>query len=306
MKTQTNLNKKTFKWLEKNATTIVVSLLVLLILFPFIVNRETPFGFYFDQEASWIGDAIGGITSPIIGLLSIFLIYLTYTSQKKEFKKLSRSSAIQNFESGFFYLLNNLEKSQPKEISFHLNFNYDFKYIFKEKFDINSSEPQYAQDVMLYKNGIENIRTKEINKESEVIKVVYELMLEDHLIAFKSYKIFFRKVYNLLLFIHQSDKISGKEKGKYIFIIRENIRTDIMTYLFYYCLLPEIVNFEKPNSFKSIVQYYNFFEYIEKECLIVKEHLNFYPYITFRFLTEDEKKEAVKMRNNLDDLLINI
>lgn len=103
--------------------------------------------------------------------------------------------------------------------------------------------------------------------------------------------------------IHQNDKISRKEKHNYISIIRVNIRTDIMSYLYYYCLLPETVNFEKPNSLKSIVQYYDFFQFIEEESLIVREHIQFYPYITFSFLNDEEKSEVAKKRSDMESLL---
>lgn len=172
MKGKSNGNKKVFKLLENNANIIVILLLALLVLFPFIATRKALFGFAFDQESSWIGDAIGGITSPIIGLLSIFLIYLTYTSQKKEFKKLSKSSAIQNFESGFFYLLKNLENSIPLEISsFHNQYNHDFKYVFKAEFGIISAPPQYAQDTVIYDKHNIDTKSQNIFIESEVVKV---------------------------------------------------------------------------------------------------------------------------------------
>ncbi|TAH26086.1 MAG: hypothetical protein EAZ07_05195 [Cytophagales bacterium] len=114
----------------------------------------------------------------------------------------------------------------------------------------------------------------------------------------------YRNIYNLLSMIHLNKTLIKKEKFHYFAIVKGSIKSEMLKQLFYYCTIPRNVNSDKPESFKALIQYYNFFEFMEHECLIMREHISFYPYITFRFLGEDEKNEVTKKRNEtLDDLL---
>ena len=96
------------KYLKKHIGKIVILATGLIVGLPILLT-QTPFVLFDFSKTGHVGDTIGGIASPVIGIVSILLIYLTYNSQKEELHetkeelKMTRQTAErQQFDSTFF------------------------------------------------------------------------------------------------------------------------------------------------------------------------------------------------------------
>ncbi len=67
--------------IEKNLTVIVIVFIVWVIISPILFTQFSIISFSNDGSTGQIGDTIGGITAPAIGLLSAILLYLALTKQ---------------------------------------------------------------------------------------------------------------------------------------------------------------------------------------------------------------------------------
>lgn len=100
-------------FLKRHWTLFLVILLILAL--PYIFTRDALFGISFSNTGN-IGDTIGGITAPFVGLVSIILLYITLYEQLKINRK-------QTNDSDFNKILNLQNQIQDK--SSNLTFMYD-------------------------------------------------------------------------------------------------------------------------------------------------------------------------------------
>lgn len=82
---------------------IVISLYVLWFI-PFIIYNTTLLD-YIKDCTGYAGDTIGGLTAPIIGLLSALLVYVAFKAQIEANEQQNKQFEIQQFEAKFFDLL---------------------------------------------------------------------------------------------------------------------------------------------------------------------------------------------------------
>ena len=73
------------KWIEEHILLIIIIAIIFVIIGPWAISSPYLFDWdFFDlSEKGSVGDTIGGITAPIIGLVSILLLYLTFREQTK-------------------------------------------------------------------------------------------------------------------------------------------------------------------------------------------------------------------------------
>jgi len=107
---------------------VVFVLLLIIISAPFIFTREPSFlGFSFDENTGQIGDTIGGITAPIIGLSTMAATFLAFwvqfkanISQNKENENNYKNTAIDRFESKFLEMIK-IHRENVRELSIKNN-----------------------------------------------------------------------------------------------------------------------------------------------------------------------------------------
>lgn len=120
--------------LDRAAWLIIVGSLVVLCL-PYFLTQFTGF-ISFNTKTGAIGDTIGGITAPVVGLLGAILVYYALRQQiiandiiNEQFKEQKATTYRQNFEQAFFNMLNlhrdNVNKVSlvPSDILWELNFD---------------------------------------------------------------------------------------------------------------------------------------------------------------------------------------
>ena len=117
----------------KHARVLLIMLLVVLFL-P-IVLTQIPITVFDFTESGQIGDTIGGITSPFIGIIAGYLTFLAFHEQYRANEKATKDLEKERFESKFYNflsLLNTLEinTSIPNVGNYKQAFHYMF-YEFK-------------------------------------------------------------------------------------------------------------------------------------------------------------------------------
>lgn len=130
-----------YNWLKEHLTVVYIIIIITIIISPFLLTLPS-ISFLDFKGTGQIGDTIGGITAPIIGILSSTLLYLTLKeqfkfneSQKKTLDNQQYLQYKQQFESTFFNLLQNqrdiLEKLSLKvkildRIQLYCSFEYNY------------------------------------------------------------------------------------------------------------------------------------------------------------------------------------
>jgi len=101
--------KKQNYWLEIIGS--IIMLICLVYVVPFLNNLFNEL--YINSKTTEcheiygsFGSYVGGILGAVIGFVTLFFVYLTYTSQRKELKLQGQLIAQQQFESTFFNMLN--------------------------------------------------------------------------------------------------------------------------------------------------------------------------------------------------------
>lgn len=108
-------------------------LLFLLIMLLPVILTQVPFSLFDFTETGQIGDTIGGITAPFIGVIAGYLTFLAFHEQYRANNEAKNDLAKERFESKFYNfltLLNNLE------INTHIpnvgNYKQAFHFMFYE------------------------------------------------------------------------------------------------------------------------------------------------------------------------------
>lgn len=92
--------------MKLNSILIIVLVAILLCFFCVIILTRPAISEFYDLSSSGnVGDTIGGITSPIIGLISIILLYITLNRQIESIK----DQKIKNESDIIFLLINQFE-----------------------------------------------------------------------------------------------------------------------------------------------------------------------------------------------------
>lgn len=77
-------------------------------LFPIVLTKFSTIFSLDDEKSAFIGDAIGGITAPLFGLLSSILVYAAFKSQNKANSLIQEQFIQQNEDQLFFRLIDSL------------------------------------------------------------------------------------------------------------------------------------------------------------------------------------------------------
>jgi hypothetical protein len=75
------MKNKLTSFIEKHLSIIILIFIIWVIISPILFTQFSIISFSNDRSTGQIGDTIGGITAPAIGLLSAILLYLALTKQ---------------------------------------------------------------------------------------------------------------------------------------------------------------------------------------------------------------------------------
>jgi hypothetical protein len=150
-KREKKTNKKEKMNMEKENHWIKITVIIavlLTIIAPFLLTRSNFYeGFNFSNTGQ-IGDTVGGITAPIIGLVSILLLYYTLHEQRK-FNKTQRKQYLdEHFQTIFFNLL-------KEHCEIFKDVSGKFTYLRNDKIGV-----EYTSDIVSGKQYFNNIKTQ--------------------------------------------------------------------------------------------------------------------------------------------------
>lgn len=100
--------------------------IVFALIAPFVFTR-TGLAYLDFRETGQIGDTIGGITAPIIGILSVILLFYTLWEQIVFNKKQKEISSNEQFKTTFFNLLQ-VQREILEKIAGHFSYLGNFVY----------------------------------------------------------------------------------------------------------------------------------------------------------------------------------
>lgn len=162
MKNLKDTNEKLTKWLSDNIIIVYLIFILLILLLPLLFTRFSIISF--GNQPNEIGDAINGLTAPVIGSFSVLLVYLAFKSQLDANEKLNLANIeLLKISKDQFYVTEfQMLKAKLEYIKTH----YDVSFIFE--FSKKVSEWEIAKDNI----EIGNLLKKSIN----------------HLNKFKDYK----------------------------------------------------------------------------------------------------------------------
>lgn len=196
---------------------ILLLFVVLLAISPIIVYCITLCEFGFAETSSdfaVFGDYIGGTVGTIVGAISIYLVYITYTSQVKFARKQDEAMKRQQFETTFFSMLEQQQiiRSQLKGIIGDKTYE-GILYLqgLKSQLEDALSELNYIQDEVTEDNMV-MLKNK-----------VNDLYIDFFLPNVSNLGHYFRHLYHILKFIDDSQLSESK---KYADLLQSQLSND--------------------------------------------------------------------------------
>jgi hypothetical protein len=218
---------------------------ILSIFIPYFIFDGITFGKYSIHIGKYneLGDFIAGITSPFLSIAAFLLLYLTYSTQKKELKEsqnlLSNQNELisrQQFENTFFNLLNLHNQIVSQIDVIHIRRTHNSQGITEEKNTLYGRDcfiRFYESFRDLYYSLYQSHQTlKEpiFATDEEFIDNVYVEFNKKRKSDLEQY---FRNLYHIVNFV---DMANISNKKDYINILRAQLSTEETLLLFFNCL----------------------------------------------------------------------
>ena len=271
-------NKKKKKSYEKCILVLSFIVVVLAIVLCVILPSKFSYSAYYDsfdlstEVTARIGDSIGGMTAPIVGIgcaiLTFFSFWIQYNFNKIQYNSIER----ERFENNLYEMLsihesivNSLKLEIPSAENPTIPLKtYEGRDIFKalyEIYPINKSENiNEISSSELYKglkelfSNDKNLKIYEKYEYSEVVGIL------DH---------YFRQLYHILKMICKNDNLEKGEKYYYASIVRSTLSQYELILLYYNCLSAKGVE-----KFKPLIEEFTLFNNIRPELLANENEIN--------------------------------
>lgn len=272
--------------------------------------------------------AFGAYISGFVGVFwtggGAILIFATFKEQQKLSEK-------QQFESSFFNLLNTYHSiASTTEDGFPDHYQKDrnqkkgrdfFTAVLKELKSNSTSQSFYQSicnneeipEVILFHKDLEkkNESSDIIHTPESQIEVFEEIcslkerskefIVAQYEYTYRSYQTklghYFRFIYNIMKFTIGERKEKYKDEDRYINLIQAQMSNDELGLLFYNAISKYGKANDGEQKFLSWLNDYSFFENIDPDSLIEREHHIYYKTI-FKFLTTEERKQKNATVNN--------
>lgn len=225
---------------------IIISLvIILLIVLPstLITTLHIPFGYLNTDftNTGQIGDTIGGITAPFIGLISIWLLYITFREQRQFNEK---QSEFNNEQNKFNTTLLEFDKKQL-ELNHYTSFVTLLDVITQKLYSIK----------LIYKDGTYSTGLNEILVQKEKLQNIDE----QEFLKLKGHLIYCHRLIRTFLQINKEAQLKQRIRATLYKAIK-NVATE-MTEI--YSVLEECHQIQEPSSWTNLKTELN--KYL-KEC----------------------------------------
>ncbi len=226
----------------------------------------------FGAFGSYLQGAVASLWS-LAGLLFIFAAFLAQKQQiiqqdaeledqKKQFALQHQSLKRQNFESAFFELL-----SFQNQITEQLRRVVKWSLGMAERTDVTEGRLCFSAWYKTLQGGFEAMaKSEEDKKNRDFVVNVYCDFYHDYQASLGHY---FRTLYHVFKFVKESD-IDTRQKRRYTSLVRAQLSTGELVFLFYNCLSPF------GEKFKPLVEEFGLLEHLDKDFLLNPTHADFY------------------------------
>jgi hypothetical protein len=289
-----NIVTSIIKWI---AYLFVFIGLLSLILFIIIFIRDGNFVWFGSlnfEDASKIGDFIGGFVGIFWTIAGVFLLFLTLQLQRNEFKETQLAIAKQQFETTFFNMLSmlqNIINSINGEIDTKVYGGHLFLHnaLLKLKSKFNGETPsEEVSTIYLKIENAQDISPLEYDTIKCYITNIYEEFYSEYYSELGHY---FRYIFNLIKFITDTELLLNEsERIKYINIIQSQLTHDDLGLIFYNATSKYGLNQRKQPQFYNWLETYEFLENMDSKSLFMRAHHSLYIKTKFKFLNNDELK----------------
>ena len=295
--------------MSKNLKIFLILSVLFIIISPYILTRDCLCNCFSFMQTGQIGDTIGGITAPVIGIVSIYLLARTLNEQLKFNSEQSKLMRRDQFKTTFFQLLEEQREIQRSLVTTYigvcvddprklqkaklggLNFFKMSEYVLRKLFESMESGQYHSsynqteiEDWMLVLNG--ERETYYTDSENNI----HSLRFED-IVKTSNYK-FFNERYKITKDDYESYKtLSIFEQVKFIYAKFFNIHEDCGNYFRHlYRILyfveqsekEELDNVKDENERMSISKrYFDLCQFVQAQMSMSELFLVFYNSFSF-------------------------
>ena len=266
-----------------------------------------------DYEAfGTFGDFFGGFIGTIFAIIGVLFVYYTYKNQLNSQEK-------EEIENRFFELLNlhnqnvlNLKQIDPDIFNIYIKFINNFNKAISDYKTINNSNWSSKDIVKLsylyFFYGYKNIFTEKLKGVNISIVDIADLnlYLEENgyvnIPVYKDFGIYFRQLYQVVVYINEKKILSYREKYNYIKILRVRLNIEEQYLLFLNSFIATGRNWELDQIYLNdkFITKYNLIKNIPKEFPQIAG-LDFreeYPNVHYEFQGNKKTKERMKLERN--------
>ncbi len=158
---------------NSNYIAFIKSVIVLILVIPILLFITAAFKIEVFENLSKIADSIGGITSPLIGILGVLLVFFTFEQQRflinKEIEKVNnKNSSIKSV------ILSDLVTRQYSEL---LKCKYEIEEFNKVRDDLSKSGYFFNESIILNSDFFNSIPIQDLydafDNKIEFFNIVY-------------------------------------------------------------------------------------------------------------------------------------
>lgn len=222
-------DKETFDKLSKYLIAIAVIILLFSFFTPYLFTKS---GFIDFSKTGNIGDTIGGIMNPFIGIVSIIVMFLAFYMQFNANRIVQTQFERSQFENLFFEMLKT-HKDNSNNISNSHKESLEGNGFGEEQARIEWLETRKKGfDFLIEKLNVkyDELKTKNPNNDKfDNFAGAYEIVWED------SFGHYFRHLYLMVKFtVSKTEKLLNYEdKRNYLRILRASLSTYEQVFLYY-------------------------------------------------------------------------
>ncbi|MCL2416626.1 MAG: putative phage abortive infection protein [Bacteroidales bacterium] len=185
---------------------------------PLILTRGCTVDF---SLAGQIGDMVGGISSPFIGLASIIVMFLAFYIQFKANKMMQKQFDRNKFENQFFQMLKTHKENSNMIIDRYKNTGINnaegFAYLIKK------TEIEYHGPFATYVCS-----NDELSVKKERFRNIYKRFIWED-----SFGHYYRHLFLMVKFVVHNQELTYEEKRDYLRILRASLSTSEQVFLYY-------------------------------------------------------------------------
>lgn len=264
--------------MKQNFNFILWLIVIILAVSPIIVYCITLRALGFADTAAdfgVFGDYIGGTVGTIVGIISIYLLYKTYTSQVSFARNQEMVAKCQQFESTFFNLLEQ-QQSLREQLECEIGDEHyqSFSYL------------KHMREELSDALACLNYRMEEITIENKVFlkNIVNQLYLDFFLPNVSHLGHYYRHLYHIIKYVDDSNVQDAKQ---YIDILQSQLSNDEL----YLLAINGISNYGRRNLL-PLMDKYSLLENFNAndDMLIVKLMSIFYTNTKNKYLMSKSKK----------------